>query len=171
MELRIIAAASLVALAAQGCYRPMYAPPYGYSSQGYPIGNGYPGSIQTTTPSQQYVPGTMPPMNTQPGGIPTYNTAPGGPTTAVPVPPGRDAATFQAPIETQGGRELGFAPAGSGLIQTAGTAPAFPPNQFAPADAQPMAAQPTFAESAPTPAPNTVTSDSFQGGDSPTVFR
>ena len=174
MELRIIAAASLVAFAAQGCYRPMYSSPYGYPSQGYPINNGYPGSMQMSTPGQPYIPsGTMQPMNTQPGGtgIPTYNPAPGGPTTAVPVPPGRDAATFQAPIETQGGRELGFAPAANGVIQTAGTAPAFPPNQFAPADAQPMATQPTFAESAPTPAPNTVTSDSFQGGDSPTVFR
>ena len=176
MELRIIAAASLVAFAAQGCYRPMYSSPYGYPSQGYPINNGYPGSMQMSTPGQPYAPGTMPPMNTQPGGgMPTYGPQPGSPSASnsVVVPNPRDAAQFQPPAEAQGGRELGFAPVDNGFLRTAGTAPAAfpPPNQFAPAEAQPLVAQPTFADPAPTAAPTTVTSDNFQGGNSPTTFN
>jgi hypothetical protein len=174
MELRLIAAASLVALVSQGCYRPMYAPPY--SQQGYPIGGGYPGPIQTTVPGQPYVPSTtMPPGGFQPstGGPPTYGAPPTysptiGPSASNPVPYPKDAAQFQPP-ETSGGRELGFAPVGSGLMQTAGTtAMATQPNQFEAANAAPLA-QPTFAEPAPTPAP--VTSDNFEGGNSPTVFN
>jgi hypothetical protein len=176
MELRIIAAASLVALAAQGCYRPMYSTPYGYPSQGYPVGSGYPGSIQTIPPGQPYAPGTSPQLSPQPGGTgvptypPTYSPTTTGPAAAVPVPTPRDAAQFQPPVETQGGRELGFNPAANDFLRTAGTAPmAAEPNAFAPANPAPIAAQPTFADPAPTPA--TVTSDNFQGGNSPTTFN
>ena len=173
MELRLFAAASLVALVSQGCYRPMYAPPY--SSQGYPIGGGYPGPIQTTVPGQPYMPGTMgAPGSVQPGGgMPTYQTpTPYNPTTGPsagnPVPTYPDAAQFQPP-DTTGGRPLGFAPAGDGLLQTAGAARmAAQPNQFEPANAAPLA-QPTFAEPSPTPA--TVTSDNFEGGNSPTTYN
>jgi hypothetical protein len=177
MELRLIAAASLVAFAAQGCYRPMYSSPYGgYPSQGYPVGGGYPGSIQTTVPGQPYAPGTMMPMGT-PGGAgsvptypsnPTYNPNTGGPSATNPVPMYKDAQQFQAP-DTGGGRELGYSPGGNGLIQTAGTTPApAEPNQFAPSNPAPMFAQPTFE---PTPTPATVTSDNFEGGNSPTTFK
>jgi len=182
MELRLIAAASLVAFAAQGCYRPMYSSPYGgYPSQGYPVGGGYPGSIQTTVPGQPYAPGGgMPagsyppgamPMNSGGGlptyGNPTYNPAT-GPSASNPVPNYNDAAQFQPP-DTTGGKELGFAPAGNGFLQTAGTAPmAAQPNQFPPGDAQPLS-QPTFAPSSGTP--TTITSDNFEGGNSPTSFN
>jgi len=179
MERRLLAAASLVALAFQGCYRPMYAPPY--SSQGYPIGSGYPGPIQTTVPGQPYVPGgSMPPGGMQPmngGGMPTYGAPPTynpntiGPSAANPVPtyPDAPSAQFQTP-ETTGGRELGFAPASNaGLLQTAGTAPfAAQPNQFPASNAMPLT-EPTFAE--PSQVPSTVTSDNFEGGNSPTTFN
>jgi hypothetical protein len=177
MELRIIAAASLVALAAQGCYRPMYSSPYGgYPSQGYPVGSGYPGSFQTPA-GQPYVPSTMPPTGAPMGGgsIPTYGTpynpGAGGPSanSSVVVPNPRDAAQFQPP-ETSGGRELGFNPGANDFLRTAGTAPrAAEPNPFAANNAAPIAAQPTFADPSPTPA--TVTSDNFTGGNSPTRLQ
>jgi hypothetical protein len=174
MELRIIAAASLVAIAAQGCYRPMYSSPYGYPSQGYPVGNGYPGSIQTTVPGQQYVPSTTMPPGSMPmngGGMPTYSPSSTGPSanSSVVVPSPRDAAQF-VPPDTTGGRELGFNPGANDFLRTAGTAPmTAEPNPFAANNAAPIAAQPTFAD--PTPRPATVTSDNFQGGNSPTTFN
>ena len=183
MQFRLIAATALVALASQGCYRPMYAPPY--SSQGYPIGGGYPGPIQTTVPGQPYAPGTtFPPGGSiPPGGIPTYqnqpmmNGAPGynpatGPSATRPVPAYGDAPSannqFQTP-EATGARELGFAPRGPGILQTAGAEPTYAaPNEFAPANPAPMSGG--FLEPSPTPA--TVTSDNFDGGNSgPTTFN
>ncbi|HVJ68180.1 MAG TPA: hypothetical protein VM510_09365 [Caulifigura sp.] len=182
MQLRLIAAAGLVAIASQGCYGPQYAPPY--SSQGYPVG-AYPGPIQTTVPGQQYAPGgtVMP----QGGGVPTYSNPPAGfnsgapaynpgagPSATKPVPMYGDApsaSNYQMPTETSGARELGFAPVGgNGLIQTAGAAPTpAAPNPFAGGNAAPLS-QPTFAE--PTSAPTTISADNFEGGNSgPTTFN
>lgn len=186
MELRLIAAIALVAFVSQGCYRPMYSPPY--SSQGYPMGGGYPGPIQTTVPGQPYAPGgSIPPggIYQQNGGMPTYGNQPsfngappynppmGGPSATRPVPTYGDAPSanqqFQQP-ETTGGTPLGYAPNSDGFMQTAGVAPtAAAPNEFAPANALPLT-QPNFGEPMPTRA--AVTSDNFEGGNSgPTSFN
>jgi hypothetical protein len=169
-------AAGLMLLAAQGCYRPMYAPPY--SSQGYPMG-GYPGPIQTA-PGQPYMPGTTypsyPSTTTPPtggGGVPTYNNAPNynpaitNPSATRPVPTYGDAPSansqFQQP-ETTGGNPLGYAPNADALMQTAGTAPATAPNPFGGgADAVPLNGQGGV--------PTTVTSDNFEGGNGAPSFN
>ncbi len=182
MELRYIAAAAVVVLTSQGCYRPMYGSPY--ASPAYPMGGSYPGPIQTTVPGQPYMPGSsIPPGGAYPmnGGIPTYgqpgfNSAPtynppmGGPSATRPVPTYGDAPSannqFMQP-DTAGGRELGFAPSGNDFLQTAGIAPA--PNQFNSPGAMPLE-QPYYGEASPTPA--TITSDNFEGGNSgPTTFN
>jgi hypothetical protein len=173
MSLRLIAAAGLVAIASQGCYGPMYNPPY--SSQGYPVGP-YPGPIQTTVPGGQYAPGSMPGGTSMPQGspVPTYgapsgfNNAPTyspstGPSAARPVP------DYQMP-DTRGAREMGFTAGGNGLIQTAGGAPMpAEPNPFSSGSAAPLQ-QPAPVD--PGSAPTTISADNFQGGNSgPTTYN
>lgn len=177
MELRLIATVGMLALASQGCYRPMYNQPYGggYSSQGYPIGNGYPGPIQTTVPGGSYAPGGSIPPGGVPynsgGGVPTYQNnaqpySPGasGPSANKPVPTygdGPSAKGFQNGDQSQGGNPLGYAPAASDFMQTAGVAPDNAPNAFS-GTARPLAAE-QFIPPTQTPAP-TITSDNFEGG-------
>jgi hypothetical protein len=101
-------AVALAACAASftGCYRSMYAPPYGYSP-GY---GGYPGPINTLTPGQQYVPGgAIPPGGTYVQPYTGGDAAPYNPT----VVPGNNSASRPAPTygdpgaDTSGGREMG----------------------------------------------------------------
>jgi hypothetical protein len=183
MERRFIAAAVL-ALALQGCYRPMYAPPY--SSQGYPIGGGYPGSMYTTPQGQPYMPGGSIPPSSMPlqNGGPTmynnnnatpYNPAPGaGPSAVRPVPMYGDTPSanndFQQPTTNSGVNPIGYA-AGDGFTRSAGAAPSVAPNEFPGAGAIPLTGSAPFPQPAPTPAP-TITSDNFEGGNAgPTSFN
>src|SRR5262245_30782952 len=102
MRLMFAAALAVSVASFTGCYRSMYAPPYGYTSPGY---GGYPGPINTLTPGQQYVPGsTIGPGGTfvQPGvggDAPPYSptVVPGNNSATRPVPtygsdPGSDAS-------------------------------------------------------------------------------
>jgi hypothetical protein len=107
MRLKFAAALAVAAASFTGCYRSMYAPPYGYGSPGY---GGYPGPINTLQPGQQYVPGsTIGPGGTylQPGA--GGDAAPYSPT----VVPGSNSATRPAPTygdpsaDASGGREMG----------------------------------------------------------------
>ncbi|MEZ5943732.1 MAG: hypothetical protein R3C18_20240 [Planctomycetaceae bacterium] len=110
-----VALLSLCVFSLTGCYH-MYGPygPYGASPYGNPYGapaGGYvypqqPG-IQTLTPGQQYVPGTVVPGGSNPGtfdGNGTLQPIPGGSTT---VPGGTNEVKVPAPYGTPGSPYMG----------------------------------------------------------------
>jgi hypothetical protein len=113
--MRLDFAVATVAVASlTGCYGPMYQPPYGYAPPG--AYGGYPGSMNTLTPGQPYVPGgTVVPNSTMPGGsfVPS-NGGGNAPTYSPSVTPGNNSATRPAPTydnpaaDAAGGSELGM---------------------------------------------------------------
>jgi hypothetical protein len=98
MRLKFAAALALAAASFTGCYRSMYAPPYGYSSPGY---GGYPGPINTLQPGQQYVPGGA----MQPGGTFVQPYQGGDAAPYNPAVPGNNSATRPAPTYPDAGSD------------------------------------------------------------------